>query len=157
MLMDDRIPDFTERRMGSGIDADGLMLCRFGLAMAGDFLLHFGHNAFRFSMTAVDHEPARAFRYRVAKEDNAQAKNRADAERQPPAQADGDNSHVKQHDGCTGTDGSADPEAGVDDEINASADTRGDQFIDGRVDGGIFAADAGAGQSSKKGVGGEIP
>ena len=34
------------------------------------------------------------------------------------------------------------PERGVDDQVHVAADARRDQFVDGRVDGRIFAADA---------------
>ena len=36
----------------------------------------------------------------------------------------------------------ADPEAAVDDEVGPAAHARRDQFLDGRVDRGVFAADA---------------
>ena len=44
----------------------------------------------------------------------------------------------------------ADPEAAVDDEIGPAAHPRRDQLLDGGIDRGIFAADAGAGDEAKQ-------
>ena len=94
--------------------------------MAGDFLFHAGHNAFGFGMAPVNHEPARTFRHGVAQKDDAKAENRTNAKREPPAEADGNNPHIQQHDACRGANGRSNPETGVDNQINASAYTRGD-------------------------------
>ena len=44
----------------------------------------------------------------------------------------------------------ADPEAAVDGKIDASAQARRDQFLDRRIDGRIFAADAGTGEEAEQ-------
>ena len=86
----------------------------------------------------------------MAQKNYDQPQHRADGERHPPAKADGNDAGIKQSDDGGGADGCADPEAGVDDEVNASADAGGDEFVDGGVDGGIFTADACAGKRAKQ-------
>jgi hypothetical protein len=61
------------------------------------------------------------------------------------------------NDGGCRTHGSAEPEAAVDDEIGPTAVARGDQFLDRRIDGGVFPADAGAGQEPKQRKAPQIP
>ena len=48
MLMHDGIPDFSEWRVRTRMNANSFILSRLRLAMAGDFLFHAGHNAFGF-------------------------------------------------------------------------------------------------------------
>ena len=51
----------------------------------------------------------------------------------------------------------ADPETAVDHEIGPAAIARRHQFLDGRIDRGVFAADAGAGEETKQRVARDIP
>src|SRR5262249_60258420 len=51
----------------------------------------------------------------------------------------------------------ADPEGAVDDEIGPAAVARRYQLLDARIDGGVFAADAGAGEEAKQRKAREVP
>ena len=51
---------------------------------------------------------------------------------------------------AAGPDRRAGPVAAVDDQVDASAQARRDQLVDGGVDRGIFAADAEAGDGAKR-------
>src|SRR5207302_10523346 len=82
---------------------------------------------------------------------------RADPECQPPAETDRDNTGIEQSDDGGRADGCADPKAGIDDQVNASADAGGNQLVNGGVDGGIFAADACAGKRAKQSIRREVP
>ena len=64
---------------------------------------------------------------------------------------------IEQHDRADRADRRADPEAAVDDEIGPSAIARRHQFLDRRIDRGVFAADAGAGEKSKQRVARDAP
>ena len=77
--------------------------------------------------------------------------------RQPPAVFRIDHRRIEQHDGAERAERRADPEAAVDDEIGPAAHARGDQLLDGRVDRGVFAADARAGEEAEQREAPEIP
>ena len=64
---------------------------------------------------------------------------------------------IEQHDRARGADCGADPEAAVDDEIGPAAIARRHQLLDGRIDGGVFAADPGAGQEPEQHEAPQIP
>ena len=66
-----------------------------------------------------------------------------------PAEFGIDQRRVQQHDRDDGAERRADPEAAVDDEIGEAAIARRHQFLDRRIDRGIFAADAGAGEEAE--------
>ena len=57
---------------------------------------------------------------------------------------------IEQHDGGDRAHRRANPETAVDHEIGPAAIARRHQFLDRRIDRGIFAADAGAGQEAKQ-------
>ena len=82
---------------------------------------------------------------------------RADQERGAPAEVAAEHRGVEQHDRADRADRGADPEAAVDDEIGPAAVARRDQLLDGGIDGGVFAADAGAGDEAADNEGPEIP
>ena len=78
------------------------------------------------------------------------ARRRADQEGEPPADFRIDHGGIEQHQRAERAHGGADPEAAVDDEIAPAAHARRDQLLDGGIDGGIFAADAGAGDEAEQ-------
>ena len=61
-----------------------------------------------------------------------------------------DHGRVEQHQRAERAHRRADPEAAVDGEIGPAAHARRDQLLDGRIDRGVFAADAGAGDKAKE-------
>ena len=73
---------------------------------------------------AMNHEPAWTFRDKVTQEDNDRTKNRANAERESPAQRDGNNSGIEQDYGRARANGSTDPEGAIDNEVYVSAHPR---------------------------------
>ena len=68
-----------------------------------------------------------------------------------------DERRIEQHDRDQRAERRADPEAAVDDEVELAAVARRDQFLDGRIDGGIFAADAAAGEETEQEEGEAVP
>src|SRR3954463_9982808 len=159
MLHGDGVPDFAKRRVAAGANADArISRGRWQqFRMVRGAALNIAHDLFSFRFAAVRHEPARAFRNGVAQKNNDQPQHRADGERHPPAEADRNDAGIKQRDHRSRANGCADPEAGIDDEINASANARGDKFVDGGVDSGVFTADARAGKRAKKRVRSKVP
>src|ERR1051326_4727862 len=125
--------------------------------MVSDAPLDVAHYLFGFRFAAMRHQPARAFRNGVAKENYDQPQHGADPERHSPTKTDRNNAGIEQSYDCGGADGSADPEAGIDDQVNAAPDASGNQFVDGGVDRGIFAANARAGERAKQRVRSEVP
>ena len=82
---------------------------------------------------------------------------RADQERGAPAVLRIDHGGIEQHDGAERAERSADPERAVDDEIGPAAHARRDQFLDGRVDRRVFAADPRPGDEAENQEAPEIP
>ncbi len=76
---------------------------------------------------------------------------------QPPAEIGADHRRIEQDDRADRAHGRADPEAAIDQKVSPSAIARGHQFLDRRIDRGIFAADPGAGKKSKQRVTRQIP
>src|SRR5512142_2713709 len=126
MLHGDGMPDFAKRSMAArtNVDASIGRGSRQQLRMARGAALDIAHDLFGFRLAAVDHEPARAFRNGVAEKNHDQPKHRADAEGHPPAEADRNNAGIEQPDHGGRANSGANPEAGVDDEVDASADAR---------------------------------
>src|SRR5258708_7618898 len=124
MLDSDGVPDFVEWRVAAranteaGIAGGRRQQLRMALGAAFDL----EHDLFGFRLATVGHEPARAFRNGMAEKNHDQPQHSADPERQPPAEADGNNAGIEQSDDGGGADGGADPEAGIDDQVNAPAD-----------------------------------
>ena len=69
------------------------------------------------------------------------------ASRQPRSGLD--HRRIEQHDRAGRAERRADPEAAVDHEVGPAAIARRHQFLNGRIDRGVFAADAGAGQEAE--------
>ena len=132
------------------------MLARV-LHMPGDRAFDVFHDRMRLFGMAVDHQPARAFGNPHPHHEHDQAETGAGEVRQPPAEIGADQMRIEQHDRAGRAERRADPEAAVDDEVGPAAIARRHQFLDRRIDRGIFAADAGAGQESKQRVAGDTP
>ena len=77
------------------------------------------------------------------------------ASRQP--MLTGNNPGLQQQEGDTASKGSSDPECGVDQQVHVSANACRDQFVNGGIDSGIFATDAGAGECAEEDEAPEIP
>ena len=122
-----------------------------------DLVLDIVGGLFGFLLAAVGDLPARAFRDEAAEEQDGAAEHRADSEAEAPADVDADIAAGQQQKRGGGADGGAGPVTAVDDQVDAASETGGDEFIDGRVDGGVFAADAEAGDDVESGETPEIP
>ena len=66
-------------------------------------------------------------------------------------------SRIEQHDGADRAHRRTNPEAAVDHEIGPAAVARRHQFLNRRIDRGVFAADAGAGEKPEQRVARNIP
>ncbi len=94
------------------------------------------------------HQPARRFRDPHPHQEDDDAKRGADQEGGAPAEVTAEHRRIEQHDRADRPDRGADPEAAVDHEVGPAAVARRDQLLDGGIDGGVFAADAGAGDEA---------
>jgi len=111
----------------------------------------------RFIGVAVDHQPARAFRNPHPHNQHDETERGTNEIGEPPAEIGPGHGGIEQDDRADGAERGADPEAAVDDKIGPAAVARRHQFLDGRVDRGVFAADAGAGEESKQHVARNAP
>ncbi len=100
----------------------------------------------------MDHEPARALRNPEAHDEDDQTEGRTDEETQAPADFGIEQRGVQQHRGRRCAERGADPEGAVNGKIGPAAIARRDEFLDSRVDRGVFAADAGPGQKTEQHV-----
>src|SRR5262245_38939817 len=115
------------------------------------------HRRLRLLDAAVRHQPAGGFRQPQAHEENHAAERGADEKRQSPAQIRRQQGGIEQHDRARRAQRGAEPEAAVDHEVGPAAVARRHQLLDRRVDGGVFAADAGAGEKAEQREAPEIP
>src|SRR5260370_49855 len=106
---------------------------------------------------AVVHQPGGGSGNQTPHDDTDKAERGAGTIREPPAEIGADQLRIEQHDRDARTDRGADPEAAVDDKISPAAITRRRQFLDRRIDRGVFAADAGTGEESKQRIARDIP
>ena len=111
----------------------------------------------RFVRAAMDHQPAGAFRNPHPHHEDDQAESCADEVSQPPAEIGRQHVGIEQHDGGDRADRSPDPEAAADHQISPAAIARRHQFLDRRIDRGIFAADPRPGEEPKQRVTRHIP
>jgi hypothetical protein len=81
----------------------------------------------------------------------------ASEEGHAPADLRFDETRIEQEDRTEAGDGGADPEAAVDRKIGPAPAPRRNQLLDRRIDGAVFAADAGAGEKPHQGETGQIP
>src|ERR1700724_3459427 len=101
--------------------------------------------------TAMGHHPTRRFRQPKAHEEDDEAEYSTNEKRQAPPQVRSERGGIEQHDRARRPEGGPDPKAAIDDEIGPAASiTRRHELLDGRIDGGVFTADAGAGEESEE-------
>ena len=100
-------------------------------------------------LAAVDEQPPRALGHVPPHDQDADGEDRAEAEGEPPAPGRVDDRRVEQRDREQRAGRRPDPERAVDRDVDATAVLRRDQLVDGRVDGGVLAADAHAGQEPR--------
>ena len=98
----------------------------------------------------VDEQPARALRQNTAEQQDAKAERGADAEGEPPSEVGRKSPRLEQDCRPERTCQRAQPEAAVDREISATAVMHRNQFLQCRVDRGVFPADAGAGDEAEQ-------
>ena len=103
-------------------------------------------NAFAFTFSTVDEQPARALRHIAADEEHGYGKDRTKTERQPPTDRGIDKRRVQQRDGEQCSTDRADPERAVDHNVHSTPVVRGDQLVDRGVDGRVLTADPGPSQ-----------
>jgi len=103
------------------------------------------------------HQPAWAFRQPQPHEEYDERQRSPDQERSAPAMIRREQSRIEQHDGGERAQRRTNPERAVDQEIGPAAHARRDQLLDGRVDGRVFAANAGAGDEAEDEKAREIP
>src|SRR5438874_4427990 len=86
VFVDDRFPNFSPRRVRSSLDPcwRGIM-CRQRFRIRYESALDLTDNLFRFGVSSVNHQPARAFRDPPAKENHNEAECRTDRKRKSPA------------------------------------------------------------------------
>src|SRR5580765_857811 len=101
-------------------------------------------------------QPARALRHVTADEQDGEAEDRSQAEGEAPAILGVYPGRIQKEDAHGGSQRGTDPEGAVDAEIDRAAHARGDELVDRRVDRGVFAADAEAGQEAAEGEGDEV-
>ena len=105
----------------------------------------------------MDHQPARAFRNPHPHHEHDEAEAGAGEIGEPPAEIGADQRRIEQHDGADRAERGPDPEAAVDDEIGPAAIARRHQFLDRRIDRGVFAADPRAGEEPEQRVASDTP
>ena len=120
------------------------------LACVDEPLLDAGHDGFALRLAAVDREPSRTFGDPHAHQEDDSADHRAGQEGEPPAEFGIDPGRVEEPDRDQRAERRADPERAVDHEVDMPAEARRDQLLDRRVDGGVFAADAAAGEEPEE-------
>jgi hypothetical protein len=98
----------------------------------------------------VGDQPARAFRNPTSHDENDKSYRGADQEGQPPSQRRVDKGWIEQDDRAACAHGRSDPEAAVDQEVSPAAQAGGNKLLDCRIDGSVFAADAGAGEEAEQ-------
>ena len=119
--------------------------------------LDLSDNLVGLAPVTVGDQPARALWNPAAQDENNQPNRCADQERQPPAERGVDDVRIKQDGRATRRHGGANPKTSVDQKISPAAKACGNELLDGRVDGGVFAANAGTGEESKKDVAPRVP
>ena len=158
MLSEHRSKDDAEPERFSRMNRDAF---RDGRELAPGRLLHIGldlaHGLIGFLAPAMCHQPTRALGHKATQHQNGKAEHAADSKTQPPSNVDGKQALIEQQRRDRRTSRRTDPETAVDDEIDATAVFRRDQFVDRGIHGRVFAADPHSGQHAKQGKAQEIP
>ena len=102
-------------------------------------------------------EPARALGDPGAQEQDDEADAAADEEGDAPAIGRVDPFGAQERDREEGAERGADPERAVDDEVGPAAHPGRDQLLDGRVDRGVLAANAGSREEAEQAEAPDIP
>ncbi len=113
-------------------------------------LLDAADDRLRLLLAAVDEEPAGALGDSSPHDEDREAEHCAEPEGDAPADVDGEVVLVQEDDRGPGSRYSAEPVRAVDDQVDAPADTRRDQLVDGGVDRGVLASDARSGEKSRE-------
>ncbi|MBB5389990.1 hypothetical protein HDC89_000136 [Herbaspirillum sp. SJZ102] len=113
--------------------------------LGGDLGFDPCHDAFGLFAPAMHQQPARAFRHMAAHQDDGGGQHRAQQEACAPAIDRPQHARVEDDQRQASAQRRADPEAGVDDEVHASAHARRNQLVNGRIDRRVLAADTQAG------------
>ena len=92
-----------------------------------------------------------------AHEKDDHAERRAGQEGEPPSELRIDQRRIEQRDRDQSAECRPDPETAVDHQIDMAAVARRDQLLDGRIDGGVFSADAASGEETKQEEGEAVP
>ena len=116
-----------------------------------------GDDRLAFRLPPVDREPAGTLGNPHAHEKDDHAERRAGQEGEPPSELRIDQRRIEQRDRDQGAERRADPKAAVDHQVDMAAVARRDQLLDGRIDGGVFSADAASGEETKQEEGEAVP
>src|SRR5262249_25586465 len=143
-----RMENVRERRMLTRIELDGGVR-RDRLeprALIEKPALDPRDDALAFPFPSVDCEPPRAFGDPHPPEEDDHAERRAGQEGEAPSELGIEERRIEERHRDQGAERRADPETAVDRQIEVSAVASGNQLLNGRIDGGIFSADAAAGE-----------
>ena len=116
-----------------------------------------GNDRMRAIRLTMDHQPARTFRNPHPHHEHDQAEHGTGEIRKAPAEVAARDRGIEQQDRARCTDCSADPETAVDQEVGPAAVARRHKFLDGRIDRGVLAADAGTGQKPEQRIARDAP
>ena len=147
VAVDEDVPEHLRPHPLLRLDDDGLAVVDLGelTAFAAHPLLDLVDGLLGLFGVAVGEQPARALRDVPPQVDDREAEDRADEEREAPADVLGDVVGVEQVEVGEGAEEGAEPVRAVDGDVDAAAVVRRDELVDGRVDRGVLAADAHAG------------
>src|SRR5579883_2871676 len=95
-------------------------------------------------------KPTRALRNVAPEQQDAEAERTADCETEPPAEIGRHDAGIEKQQRSGRAGRSAEPEAAVNNEINAAAIARRDELVDCEIDRRVFTTDAKAGQRAAK-------
>jgi hypothetical protein len=152
VAIEQRVENFAERRVGARAQPDRVV---FGdrrqiNARLDEPLLDRRDHRLPLCLAPVDCEPARAFRNPHAHREYDEADQRAGQEGEPPSKFGVEERRVQQRHGDQRAERRAHPEAAVDHQVEVAAKAGGDQFLDRRIDGGVFPPDSGAGEEAEQ-------
>ena len=124
------------------------------------FRCHFAfdgvEDAASFLFAALRDQPARAFRHVAPYQQYGDGQHCAESEADAPAPHRPEHARVEQYQTEPGTERCTDPETSVDREVDTPPQPRRNEFVDGRVDGRVFAADAQSGDEAAEREEGEV-
>src|SRR3984885_3475283 len=119
-------------------------------ARAGELRFDAAHDRVGGLREAMGDQPARAFRNPKSHQQNPESDSRPDQKSKPPADCWVYHSGIEKYERTARAGCRSDPKAAVDQEVGPAAEPRRDKILDCRIDGGVFAADAGAGEKAEQ-------